>query len=144
MALTTTTRYDNFLYDMENTFNRLFGSHVVQQRYGLCDCVEHENHFELVADLPGYSENDIIIEQQDGYLNIRAEKKNEYSKNNKHEKWHRRERVYSHFSRTFMLPDNVDSENISASLDKGILSVSLPKLKNIENKTVRRIQIQSQ
>lgn len=143
MALTTTIRNDDFFGDMdrlmETALGRFFGGRNVSREIGLCDCVEHGDHFELVADFPGYDEKDIVIEQQDGYLTLRGEKKNNNEK--KSGKWHRKERYYSNFYRSFLLPENIDADNITAKLDKGVLHINLPKLENLPSKNIRRITI---
>ena len=77
------------------------------------------------AELPGLTKDQIGIEVKDGLLSLKGERKIE--KNVKEENFHRIERAYGTFQRSFSLPASVDQERISASLKDGILELTLPK-----------------
>lgn len=103
------------------------------------DIVEFKDHYEVVADAPGFTIDDIVVEQTGEYLSVKGEKKHE---NNSHGgKVHRHERGYSTFSRLVKIPEDVVKESISAKLNNGILSVFLPKNENVSKNSTRRIAI---
>jgi HSP20 family protein len=105
------------------------------------DVVENDGHFEVLADAPGLTTDDIRVEHQDGYLVIQAERKIENE--NKNKKYYKKERGYTKLYRSFLLPENIDTDNIVATLDKGVLKVSLPKLANTPIKTKKLIPIKT-
>jgi HSP20 family protein len=89
------------------------------------DLVETDDHFVLRADLPGMSEEDVRIELEDTVLTVSGERKAEHEQ--REEGFHRVERAFGAFSRTLTLPKGIDPEAISASFDKGVLEVRVPK-----------------
>ena len=82
-------------------------------------------------DLPGFDKKDIKIDVTDGYLTINAKVSSE-DKEDKHEKYVRRERYFGECSRSFYVGENVESENIKASFKNGILSLEIPKVEEQE------------
>jgi len=91
---------------------------------------ENKNAFKLDVAAPGFKKDDFKLEVQNGYLTISGETKEE--KEDKDEKYTRQEYRFSSFSRSFTLPDNVKSADISAEYADGILKVTLPKKKEEE------------
>ncbi len=89
------------------------------------DLVETDEHFVLRADLPGMTEEDVRIELEDTVLTVSGERKAEHERHE--EGFHRVERAFGAFSRTLTLPKGIDPEAISASFDKGVLEVRVPK-----------------
>jgi HSP20 family protein len=102
------------------------------------DVYEDEKKVVLKADLPDMDEKDIDIHVEDGYLTLKGERK--YEKETKEENFHRVERRFGTFSRSFALPENVDQEKIDASYKKGVLEVTLPKTE-AKPKNVRTIKV---
>ncbi len=100
------------------------------------DLVEGDDHFLLKADLPGLSEDDVTIEVQDNVLTISGERKHEDER--KERGFYRIERSFGRFSRSLTLPEGVNADAISASFDKGVLEVRVPKP---EERKPRRITI---
>ena len=100
------------------------------------DLVEDEDHYTLRADLPGMSQEDVKIELEDSTLTISGERKAEHE--SKGEGFYRVERAFGAFSRSLTLPQGVDPESVSASFDRGVLEVSIPKP---EQRKPRRIEI---
>jgi len=91
------------------------------------DIIEHPSSYDISADLPGLGEEDVKLEIHNGLLSIAAERNAEMQsegENGKSETIRRRNRS---FKRSFPLPDDVDEQSISATMDKGVLSVRLPK-----------------
>ena len=101
------------------------------------DLVETEDHFVLKADLPGLAEGDVNIEVEDNVLTVSGERKAEHE--DKREGYVRVERSYGSFRRSLTLPEGVDAEAVSASFDKGVLEVRIPKP---EERKPRKVAIQ--
>ena len=116
-----------FSSDFDRLFNTLLGgdSARTQRWYPAMDLVETEDSYVLKADLPGLSKGDVTIEVSDGVLRISGERGEEADQRGKG--WYRVERTFGKFSRSLTLPDGVDADQISASFDKGVLEVSIPK-----------------
>jgi HSP20 family protein len=89
------------------------------------DLVEKGDEFVLRADLPGLSQEDVKIEVEDRVLTISGERKSEHEQ--RKEGYYRVERAYGSFSRTLTLPEGVDPSAITASVDRGVLEVHIPK-----------------
>jgi HSP20 family protein len=89
------------------------------------DLVETDEHFVLRADLPGLSDEDIKLEVSDGVLTLSGERKAEHE--TRKDGFYRLERASGTFSRSMTLPDGVDTGAISASFDRGVLEVRIPK-----------------
>ena len=92
------------------------------------DVIEEDNAYKLEMELPGRSENDINIELNHDNLTIasKEEEKTE-KKDKKTKKYLLNERHYSSFSRSFTIPNDVDSDSIAASFKNGVLTVSMQK-----------------
>ena len=127
------------LRDMNRLFNTLFepSTGAVMRRWSpAMDLVETEDNYVLRADLPGVSEGDVKIELDDNVLTISGERKSAHKEAK--EGYYRVERAYGSFSRTLKLPEGVDADSISASFDRGVLEVKVPKP---EQRKPRRVEI---
>ena len=100
------------------------------------DLVETEDHFVLRADLPGLAEGDVSIEVEDNVLTVSGERKAEHETTK--EGYHRVERAFGSFSRSLTLPDGVDADAVTASFDRGVLEIRIPKP---EQRKPRKISI---
>lgn len=89
------------------------------------DIYETENELVLSAELPGIEDNDIEIKLEDNTLTLKGERK--FEKETKEENYHRIERSYGSFMRSFTLPAYVDQEKIEAEHDHGVLKITMPK-----------------
>jgi HSP20 family protein len=89
------------------------------------DVTETEKDYEVKAELPGLEEKDASVTLTDGVLTIRGEKKIDHEEKGKD--FRMVERSYGKFSRSLELPAGVDPETIKATLEKGVLTVSIPK-----------------
>src|SRR6476659_10913725 len=89
------------------------------------DVYEDEHKVTLKIEVPGIEEKDIDVRVENNTLTVTGERKIE--KEEKEENFRRVERQYGSFTRSFTLPQTVDSENVSANYDKGVLKISLPK-----------------
>jgi HSP20 family protein len=94
---------------------------------------ETDTAFHLELAIPGFKKEDIKVNVEEDILSVSAEIKTE--KNEKNEKFARREFSYSSFNRQFQLPSNINKDNIEAKYENGILNLTINKLdKNIVSK----------
>ena len=134
------------LTTLQNEMNRLFGpvfdtpsptnGGTMRRWMPAMDLVETEDHFVLRADLPGLSEEDVNIEVEDRVLTVSGERKAEHTESK--DGYHRVERAFGSFSRSLTLPEGIDAEAVSASFDRGVLEVRIPKP---EERKPRKISI---
>src|SRR6202041_3758182 len=89
------------------------------------DIYEDEHNITLKLEVPGIDEKDIDVRIDNNTLTVHGERKIE--KEEKEENYRRVERHYGTFTRTFTLPPTVDTEHVSATYDKGVLKIDLPK-----------------
>src|SRR3954468_23796881 len=89
------------------------------------DITEDEKEYLIKAELPDLRKEDVKVTVENGVLTISGERKLE--KEEKGKKYHRVERAYGSFARSFTLPEDADAEKIQAEFKDGILSVRLPK-----------------
>jgi HSP20 family protein len=132
----TITRFDPFreMAALQERVNRAFGD--VSRRYDddltvrgnwtpSVDIYETDNHtLVLKAELPDVSREDIDLRVENNTLTIQGSKK--MDKEVKEQQYHRIERVYGNFTRTFTLPPTVDAGKIGAEFKNGVLTVTLP------------------
>ncbi|HCC59031.1 MAG TPA: heat-shock protein Hsp20 [Solibacterales bacterium] len=88
------------------------------------DILESENELVVKADLPDVKENDIDVQVERQTLTIRGERKFEKDEN---AGFHRIERSYDSFLRSFAVPSTVETEKVAAEYKNGVLTVRLPK-----------------
>ncbi len=128
--------------EMNRLFNTVFDqpsgtSGTVMRRWmPAMDLAESGDHFVLRADLPGMSEDDVSIEFEDGTLTVSGERKAEHEEEN--QGFHRVERSFGAFSRSLTLPQGIDADAVTASFDRGVLEIRIPKP---EQRKPRRIEI---
>lgn len=99
------------------------------------DINDAENVLVLTAELPGIEEKDIEIEIEGNTLILKG--KREFEKETKKEDYHRIERSYGSFYRSFTLPNYVDKDKIEAKHDKGLLKITMPKKLELKPKKVK-------
>lgn len=116
----------NFFGEIGGTFNSF-----------KTDVLDKGDHFELKADLPGFSKEEIEVGIQDDYLTISAVHKEE-SKEEK-DNYIRQERRYGSYQRSFHVA-NIDTQSINAEYKDGVLNLKLPKLEKVADNT-RKIEI---
>ena len=98
------------------------------------DIYEHEGNIVLKAELPGIDSNDVDIRLENNVLTLRGERKVDHEV--KQENYHRVERAYGSFSRSFTLPSIVDQEKIKAEYKDGVLELTLPKREEAKPKQI--------
>jgi HSP20 family protein len=89
------------------------------------DILETEDNLMLKADLPDVNIDDIDIRVEKNTLTLRGQRK--FEKDDSIKGWHRIERSYGEFTRTFQVPSTVDTEKVAADYKNGVLTISLPK-----------------
>lgn len=137
-------RWDPFreLEDMNGRLNRIFGrSPLARDQDAMLnfdwaptvDITENQEEFVIKAEVPGVAKDDIKVNFEDGVVRIQGERKQE--KEEKDKKFHRVERSYGSFLRTFSVPVPIDEQKILAEYKDGILHLHLPKAANVKPKT---------
>lgn len=98
------------------------------------DIFEHEGNLVLKAELPGVDPKDVDVRVENNVLTLRGERK--FESEVKREQYHRVERAYGSFSRSFTLPNAVDTEKIKAEYKDGVLRVTLPQREEAKPKQI--------
>jgi len=146
--MSSITRWDPFreLDDLQNRLSTIFGRAPVNKEGDkrealtvaewapLVDIVEDEKNYVVKAELPGLKKEEIKVGVQNDVLTISGERK--YEKEEKDKKFHRIERAYGSFARSFTIPEDSDGEKVSAEFKDGILRVHLPKTEKVKPKQV--------
>jgi HSP20 family protein len=98
------------------------------------DIYEHEGNLVLKAELPGIEHKDVDVRVENNVLTLQGERK--FESEVKREQYHRVERAYGTFSRSFTLPTAVDTDKIKAEFKDGVLRVVLPKREEAKPKQI--------
>ena len=101
------------------------------------DVVETEREIRVITEMPGLKRENIEIDVENNVLTLRGEKREERTEG-ENGKYHLAERRYGTFTRSFVLPRDVDADNISASFSDGVLTVTIPKSERARR---RRIEV---
>lgn len=133
---------------LPSIFNDFFGSEWVDKSNVTAPAVnilETEDDFKVEVAAPGMTKEDFKVHiNEDNELQISMEKKSENKEEDKKHKgtYLRREFSYSRFQQSLLLPDNVETEKISAKVEHGVMTIDIPK-KKVEEKAPasRRIEI---
>ncbi len=99
------------------------------------DIYETDQSVVLKAELPGVNPKDAEIRIQDGTLYLKGERK--FENEVKEENYHRVERAYGSFTRSFALPSSIDSEKAKAEYKDGVLTLTMPKREEAKPKTIQ-------
>jgi HSP20 family protein len=140
-------KWDPFveLEDVSKQLNRIFGripARAEPDRELLTmadwmptvDITETDTAYLIKGEIPGVNKEDVRVNIEDGMLIMSGERKQE--KEEKGKKFHRIERSYGSFMRSFRLPDNVDETAVKAEFKDGMLNVTLPKSAQAKPKAV--------
>jgi HSP20 family protein len=144
MALARWTPYRDLMAvrdEMNRVLNEAFGRGSTDESAWFSgawsppvDIYETDDALVMKAELPGFSRDDIHIEMKENTLVIRGERKREDEV--KEGSYHRTERVYGAFQRSFLLPTTVDQEKVRASYKDGVLELRLPKVQAAQPKRI--------
>jgi HSP20 family protein len=99
------------------------------------DVYEDEHNITLKIEVPGIDEKDIDVRIENKTLTVHGERK--FEKEEKEENYRRVERQYGSFSRTFTLPNSVDTESVSADYEKGVLKIKFAKKAESKPKQIK-------
>ena len=145
----TIVRYDPFrdLRTLQEEVNRLFSSNL-SRSFGdegigrgawapSVDIYENKDQIVLEAELPGMKQEDFDLSIENNVITLRGERK--FEKTDETDNYHRVERSYGSFTRSFTLPQSVSAEGATADYSNGVLRVTLPKR---EETKARRIEVQ--
>ena len=102
------------------------------------DIFETEGEIVVKAELPGMERKDITLNLERNVLTLKGERR--FEKETKDENYHRIERSYGGFSRTFSIPATVDEEKIHAEYKEGVLKIVLPKKEQAKPKQIRIVE----
>ena len=111
--------------DFRNIEKKLYGknaAHVMKT-----DVTEHDDHYEIAIDLPGFKKEDVTIDLENGYLTVGAAKGVDKDENDKEGKLIRQERYSGAMQRSFYVGENVTEEDIKAKMEHGVLTLTIPK-----------------
>lgn len=133
------------LRSFQNEFNRVFGSalpRVFGNEEGVLsgnwspsvDIAEDENAITLEADLPGLKAEDVKLSIENYRLTLSGERK--FENETKRDNYHRVERSYGSFTRTFTLPNTVNVDEVKADFSDGVLRVTLPKREEVKARQI--------
>ena len=110
---------------MPQISSELYGKHA--KNLMKTDVRELDGSYELDVDLPGFKKDEVTVDLQDGYLTISAEKALDKDESDQKGKFLRQERYSGSMSRSFYVGDDVESTDICAKYEDGILKISVPK-----------------
>ncbi|MEL7626932.1 MAG: Hsp20/alpha crystallin family protein [Anaerolineaceae bacterium] len=123
-------------YNLERAMNRFFDMDSEQLPSGFpLDVVETDKEYTVKADVAGFEPDKIEITYDDNTLSIKGEVKDD-NENAEEGKYHIRERSYGSFYRSITMPGVIDSDNITADTENGILVVHLPKKPETQPKKI--------
>lgn len=143
----TLVKWDPFkeISRMQERMDRLFGDYFWKPTFlereltgewlPAADIYEDADSVIIKAELPGMDMKDIDVKIENNTLKIRGERKLE--KEDKRDNYHRIERYYGTFSRSFSLPSTVDQEKVKATYDRGVLEIVFPKKEETKPKQIK-------
>ena len=111
--------------ELENADRKLYGKHAA--RVMKTDVREHEDHYVLDIDLPGFKKDELDLKLENGYLTVSAEKGLDKEEKDKKGKMLCQERYVGAMQRSFYVGDLVTQEDIKAKFEDGVLQITVPK-----------------
>ncbi len=99
------------------------------------DIYETESDIVVKAELPGVDPKDVEVKVEDNTLYLKGERK--FEKEVKNESYHRVERAYGSFARSFSLPNSINAEKVKAEYKDGLLTLMLPKREEAKPRTIK-------
>ena len=119
------------------TFSRAFGDEELTTRAWAppVDIFETDNNLVLKAELPGVDPKEVEVRVEDSTLYLKGQRN--FEREVKEENYHRIERSYGSFTRTFALPSSIDPEKVAAEYKDGVLTLTMPKREEARPKTIK-------
>jgi HSP20 family protein len=143
--MTLLTRWDPFreLSVLQDRMNRLFQDFAPRHEQELTagnfvppvDIYEDEQSVTLKVEVPGLDPKDVDVQVENNTLTIKGERK--FEKEEKEENFHRIERRYGSFVRSFTLPSSVDTDKVKADYEHGVLKIQLAKRAEAKPKQIK-------
>lgn len=142
----TLVRWDPFreLEEMSDRLNRVFTRSALRTNgkenltvadwMPTVDISETEGEYLIKAELPEVKKEDVKVSVEDGVLTLQGERRQE--KEEKGKRFHRVERSYGSFLRSFALPESVDESQVKAEYKDGVLNLHLPKSEKVKPKAI--------
>lgn len=141
-------RWDPFreLEEMSDRLNRVFTRPAIRTNGGgkeqltvadwmpIVDISETDGEYLIKAELPEVKKEDVKVTVENGVLTIQGERRQE--KEEKGKKFHRVERSYGSFVRSFTLPETIDESGVKAEYKDGVLNLHLPKSEKVKPKAI--------
>ena len=145
--MTTMTRWNPFreMDDLQTRLNSILGCAPVRPDAGkesltlcdwapLVDITEDEKEYAIKADLPDVKKDEVRVKVENGILRISGERK--FEKEEKDKRYHRVERSYGSFVRSFSIPEDADPAKVEAVFKEGVLSVRIAKSEKAHPKSI--------
>jgi HSP20 family protein len=138
----TLMRWDPFrsMLSMKRDLDRMFGEYDDEGETAASlwrpavDIFETKDNLVLRAELPGMKKEEVQISVENNVLTLKGERK--FDKEIKRENYHRVERVYGNFCRSFTLPTSIDKNKIEATFRDGVLEVTMPRAEEAKPKQI--------
>ena len=148
VSMNTLTRWDPFkeMDELQKRLTSLFGlksqrpspeqeeTMRVSQWFPLVDIAEDDKEYQIKLELPEVKKEAVSVTVESGVLSIRGERN--FEKEEKDKKYHRIERSYGSFSRSFSVPEDADESKVSAEFKDGVLTVRLAKSEKARPKSI--------
>ena len=133
--LMTAQRYFDRLF--REAFVPMFGEAEISTRSWAppVDIYETDNDIVLKAELPGVDPKDVEVRVEDNTLYLKGERK--FEKEVKEQNYHRVERSYGSFARSFSLPNSISTDKVKAEFKDGLLTLTMPKREEAKPKTIK-------
>ena len=129
---------EQFRSQMNRLFNESVGRSVEEGTAAAwappVDISETPEQLVFHVELPGFQSQDVSLRAENGVLTLEGERR--FEKETKSRAYHRVERAYGKFLRSFSLPTNIDTEKVRASLTDGVLTIELPKREEAKPKSI--------
>ncbi len=133
------TSHDWFSRLSHDVFSRFVGGELGTGAWApAVDMYETDQNLVLKAEVPGIDPKDLEIRVEDGTLVLKGERK--FENEVKEENYHRVERAYGSFARSFSLPSAVDSDKATAEYKNGLLTLTLPKREEAKPKQIKIVR----
>ena len=130
---------------LDNAFNDFFSDNALSRMNATAPAVNvkvNENGYVMEVAVPGIKKEFCRVNIDDkGNLEIAIENKLEHKEEEKKEHYLRREFSYSNYQQSYVLPDDVDREKVSAKVLDGVLEIAVPRVRKEEQKVQRNIEI---
>lgn len=146
-TMSALTRWDPFkeMDDLQKRLSSIFGlapqrtvngkeQMTVAEWLPLVDITEDDKEYLIKAELPDIRKDDVKVVVENGVLTISGERK--FEKEEKNKKYHRVERAYGSFTRSFTVPDDADDAKVGAEFKDGVLTVRLAKSEKARPKSI--------